>query len=266
MKIKKGYHVIYSENYFRGIDDAEKYGFDFAQFDLGVPEYYLHEMPADRIIEIGKYAGSKGIELSFHAPADNIGLFYDYPLIRKGVLDQFGEILRLAEKIGARHMTFHTGMYSKFKKSGDKNDYSHGEYYENILYENLKSLIDSSSVMVCVENDGLDRTARKAMQRLINDTGRLYLAFDTAKLYKSENNIIEDDLEFFRKNKEYIRELHIHDKNVSYGSHQTVGSGYVDFTLFREFLNENTYLNFEVRPVEEAKKSMTELHKILEDI
>lgn len=266
MKIKKGYHAVYEESYFRGIDDAEKYGFDFAQFELGVPENFLHEIPRDKLIDIGKYAQSKGIELSFHAPADNIGLFYDYPMIRKSVIDQFREILGLAEIIGGRHMTFHAGTYSKFKRTGEMADDTRGEYYENILYENLKALLDSSSFMVCIENDSLDNTARRAMQRVINDTGRLYLALDTAKLYKSEGNIIKDDLDFFRKNREFIRELHIHDKNVTFGSHQTVGSGYVDFTIFREFINENTYLNFEVRPVEAAKESMERLHEILEDI
>ncbi|MDE5740975.1 MAG: hypothetical protein K2H90_00835, partial [Oscillospiraceae bacterium] len=58
-------------------------------------------------------------------------------------------------------------------------------------------------------------------------------------------------------------EIHIHDKNDRFGSHQTVGEGYVDFSLFKPFWGEDTYLNFEVRPVEAAKQSKDNLFKIL---
>jgi hypothetical protein len=37
--MKTGYHVVYAKDYFQGIDDARKYGFGFAQFELGVPAY-----------------------------------------------------------------------------------------------------------------------------------------------------------------------------------------------------------------------------------
>ena len=60
-----------------------------------------------------------------------------------------------------------------------------------------------------------------------------------------------------------IREMHIHDIN-DYGSHQTVGTGHVDFTLFRPFCGPDVYLNFEVRPVEEAAKSKLALEEIFE--
>ena len=67
----------------------------------------------------------------------------------------------------------------------------------------------------------------------------------------------------FEKNKDRIREIHIHGKNDSYGSHQSVGDGYVDFSLFKPFFNEDAYMNFEVRPVELAKQSKDTLFKIL---
>lgn len=264
MKIKTGYHAIYEENYFSGIDDAKKYGFEFVQFDLGVPAYFLNELTKEKLLEIKKYAEDSGVEVTFHSPADNISLFSDYPLIRQGILDEFKAMLEKANVIGARHMTFHTGVYSKFKKSGEEEKPFYAEHYDKFLYENLKTLINASgNVLVCVENDSLDDVSRMVMQRLIDGNENLYLTLDTAKMYVSDGKLNEDDFSFFEKNKAYIREIHIHDKNDRFGSHQTVGDGYVDFSVFKPFWGEDTYMNFEVRPVEAAKQSKDNLFGIL---
>jgi len=260
---KTGYHSVYAETYFKGIDDAKKYGFDFAQFDLGVPAYFLDELTTDKLLEIKKYAQDSGVEVTFHSPGDNTSLFSDYPLIRQGILDEFRLLLDKANVIGARHMTFHTGVYSKFKKSGEKATPFYAEHYETILYKNLKTLIEASGdVLICVENHNLDDVARRVMQRLIDEKERLYLTLDIAKMYLADNKLNKDDLAFFEKNKDRIREIHIHDKNDKFGSHQCVGEGYVDFLLFKPFFGQNTYLNFEVRPVELAKRSKDILYEI----
>lgn len=264
--MKTGYHSVFAETYFKGIDDAKKYGFDFVQFDLGVPAYFLNELSADKLMEIRKYAENNGVEVTFHSPGDNVSLFCDYPIIRQGILDEFKLMLEKANAIGARHMTFHTGIYPMFKKSNEKADDSNADYYENVLYDNIKSLIDNSgNVLICVENSGFNRTARKALQRLLSETHKLYLTLDIAKMYLSNHKINEDDFGFFEKNKDYIREIHVHDKSDQFGSHQIVGNGYVDFSLFKSFLNQNTYLNFEVRPVESAKQAKDNLQKILKN-
>lgn len=52
MTLKTGYHAVYEETYFKGIDDAKKYGFDFAQFELGAPTYFLNELSNDKLLEI----------------------------------------------------------------------------------------------------------------------------------------------------------------------------------------------------------------------
>ncbi len=260
---KTGYHSVYAETYFKGIDDAKRYGFDFAQFDLGVPAFFLDELTTDKLLEIKRYAHDSGVEVTFHSPGDNTSLFSDYPLIRQGLLDEFKLLLEKANVIGARHMTFHTGVYSKFKKSGQKATPFYEEHYETILYENLKILIRASGdVLICVENHSLDDVARRVMQRLIDEKERLYLTLDIAKMYSSDNSLKKDDLAFFERNKDRIREIHIHDKNDKFGSHQCVGDGYVDFLLFEPFFSPNTYLNFEVRPVELAKRSKDKLLEI----
>lgn len=254
--MKTGYHVVYAESYFRGIDDAKRYGFNFVQFDLGVPTYFLNDLNAEQLTAIRDYAADREVAITFHSPGDNVSLFCDYPLIRQGILDEFKLLLEKANTLGARHMTFHTGIYPTFKKAGSKADNSRAAYYEQVLYDNLKTLLDNSGdFLICVENTGLKPAARNAIQRLIDETGKLYLTLDTAKMYGSDHSIVEADFQFFRKNQAFIREIHIHDRNDSFGSHQIVGDGFVDFSLFKPFFNENTYLNFEIRPVEAAKQA-----------
>ena len=265
MLMKTGYHAVFSETYFDGIDDAKKYGFEFAQFDLGVPSYFLNDLSKDKLNEIRKYAENSGVEITFHSPGDNVSLFCDYPMIRRGILDEFKLMLEKANILGARHVTFHTGIYPMFKKSGQKADDSRAGYYEDILCENFEELINNSgNVLICVENSDLNRTARKAVQHMIDETGKLYLTLDTAKMYRAAGQLNQDDFRLFEKNRDFIREIHVHDKSDRSGSHQAVGDGYVDFALFQQFFNEDTYLNFEVRPVEAAKQAKDNLTKILD--
>ncbi|HOP09902.1 MAG TPA: TIM barrel protein [Oscillospiraceae bacterium] len=259
--MKTGYHAVYAKDYIDGIDAAKANGFDFVQFDLGVPEFFLDRLTPDDLTRIREHAEEKEIDITFHSPGDNVSLFCDYPLIRQGILDQFKRLLEKADMLNARHMTFHTGDYPRFRKAGERSDESHTVYYEAVLYENLKMLIEAAGdVLVCVENTGLNAVSRSAVRKLINDTGKLFLTLDTAKMYKN-GTLIQDDYLFFEKHELFLREMHIHDINQN-GSHEFVGSGTVDFPLFKQFVNENVWVNFEIRPVEAAKISKSKLFEL----
>ena len=261
--MKKGYHAVYSDNFFNGIDDAYKNGFDFVQFDLGVPMFFLDNLTTADLKEIKSYAENKNVEITFHSPGDNISLFCDPPLIRKGILDELKLILEKANILNARHMTVHAGIYSQFKRSGYKQDDSRAAYYENILYENIKFLLDNcGDVLICVENHCFSQTTKDVIKRLIDEKNPLFLTLDTAKMYYGGTEINHGDYAFFIEYKGFIREIHIHDFNKEFGSHQTVGTGTVGFKSFQKFYNEKVYVNFEVRPVEEAAVSKDNLLKI----
>jgi len=247
--MKTGYHVVYARDYFEGIHDAKKHMFDFAQFELGVPAYYLDGLSIGQLREIRDCAGGNGIELTFHAPGDNVSLFADYPCVRRGNLEQFRRILEKANVLNARHMTVHAGDFSAYRKTGsDTNAFAeqHARYFEDVLYENMKDVLSNAGdVLICLENYHLNGIIMRAAQRLIDEGRGLCLTLDVAKPH---------DVEFYRRNQKAIREMHIHDINA-YGSHQTVGTGTVDFMPFRQFTGPEVWLNFEVRPVGEAAKS-----------
>ena len=268
--MKTGYHAVYVSNYYGAIIDAVKWGFDFVQIDLGVPELFLDEMNDKELTLLGEFARTSGIELTFHSPGDNTSLYADYPLIREGTLAQFELLLKKANILGARHMTFHTGVYPQFKMSADADceeesgfDIAHAAHYEQVLYENLRRLIRTSgNVLVCLENCHLDEVGMSAAKRLINEGEKLYLTLDIAKAYR-KSQLDAHLLEFYTEYKSTIREIHVHDINAAIGrSHQTVGSGFVDFAAFEHFCGCDTYINFEVRPVESAAISRDNLHRI----
>lgn len=266
--MKTGYHAVYEKDYFGAIDHAKENGFEFVQFDLNVPNYYLDGLSDDDLLKIKEYAKNSDVEITFHAPGDNISLYCDYPYVRKGILDQLKMILEKAGRLGARHLTIHAGNYPRFKKSGMKTDeYSliYRSYYENILYENIKELIECrGAVLICLENDRFDEPAMNAAERLIREGGGLCLTLDTSKMYNKLDQMDGSVSRFMTAYKDHIREMHIHDRNAQFGSHQIFGTGIVDFSLFRDIMiRDDVYLNFEVRPLEAAKISKDNFEKYL---
>ena len=258
--MKTGYHAVYENDFFEAIDIAKDNGFEFVQFDLGVPTFFLDDLNNDDLNEIKNYSKDKGIQLSFHAPGDNVSLFCDYPKIRKGNIGQFLSMLEKANKLDARHITFHAGQYPEFKKSGcayDDFSQQFADYYMGVLSENITELLNcTQTTLICFENSEFNSLIMKVLDTLIKDDKNLYLTFDTAKAYTKKYEIDQDVFQFMKNYSERVREIHIHDFNKEYGKHQIVGSGIVDFNLFKDFLfKDNIFMNFEVRPMQAAKTS-----------
>ena len=252
-----GYHAVYEKDFFEGIDNASTNGFEFVQFDLGIPKFFLDDLSIDDLIKIRYYAKEKEIVITFHAPGDNVSLYSDYSLIRDGILKQFKMIIEKANILEARHITIHAGDYPKFKKSGTKNDdYSliYKDYYEDILYENLKELIVSSNkTLICLENYNFNTLTINVAKKLINHSYSLFLTLDIAKMYSKKFQLDQEVFDFYKEYNCFVRELHIHDCNERFGSHQIVGTGIVNFALFKDFIQkDDTYINFEIRPLESA--------------
>ena len=264
--MKTGYHAVYEKDYFEAIDIAKANGFEFVQFDLGVPTFFLDNLKDNDLYEIKNYSKAKGIQLSFHAPGDNVSLFCDYPKINKGNRDQFLSIIEKANRLEARHVTFHTGRYPEFKKSNCmRDDFSlqFADYYAEVLFENILELLRyTNTTFVCFENCGFNSLIMDVLTALIKDNKSLYLAFDIAKAYIKNFELDQEVFQFMKINIDRVREVHIHDYNKKYGKHQIVGDGIIDFTLFKDFLFvDDIFMNFEVRPMLAAKVSKQRLFK-----
>ncbi len=266
--MKTGCHAtIYEKSYFEAIDVAKNNGFEFVQFDLGVPTYFLDNLNDNDLVEIKDYSKDKGMRICFHAPGDNVSLFCDYPKIRKGIIDQFLFILEKANKLGARHITFHTGKYPEFKKAiGIYNEHSvqFADYYMDVLYNNILELIkNTQETLICFENCDFNSLNMKVLETLFKNGKNVYLTLDTAKSYTRKFEPDNSSFQFMKNNSERVREIHIHDLSKEYGSHRIVGDGIVDFSLFKDFLfKDEIFMNFEVRPIQAAKTAKQRLFEL----
>lgn len=266
--MKLGYQAVYDLNFFDAIDYANSNGFDFVSFDLNVPKFYIDNLSKEELENIKIYAEKKGVGLAFHAPGDNISLFSDYLSIREGILNHFAKIIKAAEFLNASHVTVHSGSYPTLKKvRAREDDFSkeYSYYFSNILYENLLYLSKvSKNVKVCVENFNFTTITMNVLEKLFSDT-TLFLTWDIAKTYDKDANCNKVVEEFMYKHRNKIKEIHVHDMIKGKKSHETVGSGDLDFfrydNIFRE---DDKYVTIEVRPREEAKISKDKLIEILE--
>jgi Sugar phosphate isomerases/epimerases len=258
--MKKGYHSVFENDMYEAIDFAAENGFGFVQFDLGVPNNFLDVLSEKQLSQIGSCAADRNIEITFHGPCDNVSLFTDYPCIRKGILEQYKVILYKANILHARHLTLHTGSCPEFKKAGEEPDEylkSRADYYENVLTENAAKLSEmSGGVLLCVENDHFNWFIRNCVSKLIHAKNPVYLTLDIPKLYL--NNLFDEETyRFYQQNTHLLREAHLHDFSPEFGRHQIIGDGTIDFTKFSDLILQNdVYLNFEVRPKEAALLSM----------
>jgi sugar phosphate isomerase/epimerase len=268
IRMKIGYQAVYDHDYYDAISYAAEHGFDYVQFDLNVPKFYLDELDNRDLDRIRGFTEEKQVGMSFHAPGDNISLFTDYPDIRQGILDHLSMIIAKAERLNARHVTVHPANYPAFRQANPLYDdfeqqYSH--YYGQIFYENLRYLTATSeTVMVCVENFKFTLLTMNTLETLFHNRIPVYLTWDLPKTYSHELECDETVEAFMLRNQDHIKEIHVHDKKKWGNSHQNVGQGDVDFIKYRELFSlTDVAVTIEVRPREEALKSRDTLLEVL---
>jgi sugar phosphate isomerase/epimerase len=261
-----GYHAVYEPDYKTAILLASENGFNFVQFDLNVPHFYLEHLSRHELTDIRNLLADSDVGISFHAPGDNVSLFSDYPPIQKGILDYFGSILDVANDLGAHHLTVHPLKPPSFRRSDTAtNDFQskYFEYYSKVLEHNITVLAgQTNDTLVCVENCSFGPIAMDSLSRLLVKSSKVKLTLDIAKLHTQSFDLDQDQCQFFSRHKDYIKGIHLHDMDHSNRSHLCIGNGKIDFqTILSQFLNSDIWLTIEVRPFSEALRSK----KLLEE-
>ena len=258
-----GYHAVFDKDYLDTVAYAADNEFDYVQFDLNVPRFYLDQLTGREVRRIRAAAADRHVGLSFHAPGDNVSLFTDFPAVREGLLRQMHLILQRANDLGARHLTVHPGLCPSFREAGEGDDAYRAEYwgyYGRVLSDNLRWMAErAGTVLVCVENFG---TVDLAFQSLaeIRDRGLpVYLCWDFAKSQSQAGAEV-----FFRTNAAQIREVHVHDLDDQGHSHEIVGEGTMEFGRYADLIERaDVATTIEVGPREAASESRRRLAEIL---
>jgi len=104
----------------------------------------------------------------------------------------------------------------------------------------------------------------EVLSEILNNQ-RIFLTWDLAKLYRGDGTVHRGIEDFFLKHLDRVKECHLHDRTREH-SHEIIGEGVVDFRHYLELLsNYDVEYTIEVRPIENALRSLKVLRRIVED-
>ncbi|QEK11353.1 sugar phosphate isomerase/epimerase [Crassaminicella thermophila] len=242
---------------------TKDHGFDCVELNMNMPIFFPENFTKEDREKIKGYKDENNIEITLHAPED-ITLLQLQKSIRKATIDRLKEVIDFGYDIGASRMTMHIGSAVCFTLTDRKSylDEFYCEEYKKVLKESLIDLMDyaKDKVMICVENSGRfpKMVVQETLEELLNEGG-LYLTWDIGHSYTNKYN----EVEFFLKHVDKIRTCHLHDNNGE-SDHQIIGSGNVDFQWHIDKMkNSDVCYIIEVRPRENAVKSLKKLKEIL---
>jgi len=256
--MKLGYQAVYDADFSNALSFAAANRFDYVSFDLNVPRFYLESLEPAQVRSLRESAETTCVGLAFHAPGDNLSLFTDYPAARRGILEHFSTVLRVAGELGARHVTLHPGIHPVFRKARTgEDDFSlvYHSYFFSVLRENLLTLLHAAppDLLVCLENFAFSPLVQEVLLGLWEEGAPLHLTWDIAKGYDRMLNPLPGVEDFMRRHMDRVREVHVHDLVRGGRSHEVVGEGEIDFTPYLAAMKRrDVAVTIEVRPREAA--------------
>ena len=253
---------IGEENIYKTIDFTVENGMNAVEINMNIPIYFPENFTKEERKKIKYYAKSKAVEITMHAPED-INLLQLHESVRKAGIERLKEVIQFGIDIGASRITLHVGSAVCFTLV-DRKSYMeefYGEKYKQILRTSLQELIHlaGDKIFICVENSGRfpKIVVQEVLQELL-ENDNLYLTWDIGHSYENKYN----EVEFFIRNIDKVRTCHIHDNNGK-SDHQIIGTGNLNFAKhFKLMESKDIVYIIEVRPRENAVKSLEMLKKI----
>lgn len=265
-----GYHAVYDVDIYDAMNFAIRHGFGYIVPDLMIPRFFPERFSESERRHIRDFAMSKGVSLSFHGPSDYLNLGTLYPEVRRAVLDRMKLCLDFARDVGAERFTIHIDPPYDFVFAGRKGTYlrDHWAFYKNALRESLVEFIEHSrgKVLICVENDRLSGIAMEVLEEVL-PTANLFLCWDIPKSHTDTGKPIREIEDFYMHHLDKVIECHLHDQKPRKHSHDILGVGKIDFSRYLKLLlPKNVHFTLEIRPREDAFKSLKILRDMLENL
>jgi sugar phosphate isomerase/epimerase len=262
-----GFHSVYEKNIREAVDLASQYGFSSVQIDTTMPQFFPEKYDSKNRRIVRQYAEEKGVGIKVHAPTEDFSLQTLHTGVQKAIISRFKEVIDFGCDLGAKIVTIHAGTVPVFTVP-DRGHVPVDTVFPELYIKNLKTALNDLSnyvkgrIFLCIENSPFTNVVMQVLSGMLSD-GKLFLAWDLAKMYRSDGTVISDVENFFINYVDKVRECHLHDRTVGHG-HQIIGQGYVDFRHYLSLLSEYPIeYTIEVRPIENAVKSFTALRKIL---
>jgi len=270
---RHAYHVIYDDSLTDALTYASHNNWNGIVPDIGVPAFSPEKISTEERAQLRDMSRNLSIEWGFHAPGDDVSLMSPYPPVRAGILAYFKQVINLAREIstGPTNVVIHAGSPPSYRMAGNQPSDSfsekHREIYATMLRENLSELLEHARphVRLVIENMNWTSYVREVIEHLIPQG--LKLCLDIQKLYGLDLKIRTEDWNLFQRFQSSIEVVHIHDVIPQIGAHQVIGNGLIDFEPTLKFLSQlstKPQYVFEVRPREEAQRSLANFGKIMD--
>jgi len=263
-----GFHAVYEKSVKEAIDLACEHGFSSVQIECSMPQFFPEKYSVKAREKIRHYAKIKSITLKVHAPGEDFSLQTLHNSVQRAIVERLKEVVDFSSDIGEKLVTIHPGTLPAFTIPGRGQipiDVQYPRLHFQSLRVALKELADYSEgrTILCVENSPFTNVIKRVLSETLNG-GRIYLAWDLAKMYRRDGKVITDVEGFFLRHLAKVRECHLHDLTEETG-HQIIGEGFVDFKRYLSLLcDHDVEYTIEVRPVQNAVKSLRTLREILE--
>lgn len=266
---KVSYHAVYDASILDALGFASENGFAGVQVAVESPHLSFAHMTDNDCREISEFCLKQRLSVSLHCPDHVTSLFTFSPQLIEGIFRYYEDLFVFAENIGSRLITIHIGEASSFgtdtvprTKIPDQDV----PVYAQMVEQNLQRLVDlaASRFVLCVENYQMDPILFDILQPYL-EAGKLSLCWDLVKTYDRQMRINQPVVGYFRRNIEFVRQVHLHDIRDGRG-HRVIGAGNLEFGRFLPDLAKADVLDFciEVRPREKALESLVNLRCIVE--
>lgn len=221
------------------------------------PLYSLETLSYNELIEL---MWSYDVELLIHAPTTSTNFISISETMRRASYEEMTKVVRLAEKCGAKVVTFHLGWNPAFINNG--NFYFDAKLYEEhnerVLRSELKPFVEKSPVTLALENTiAISNGIRRALTEILEETD-LALTLDIGH-YNLQK------CEFFIENFERVVNLHVHDNNGEKDEHLALGRGKIELSYF-PLKGYKNYLTIETREVNSILETRDYLIRYMNEV
>lgn len=206
---------------------AVKNGFDCYEIQ-GLGEKF--DLEPKIIEQVKRISRNNNISLNLHAmqflPISSL-----IPEISKAAFKFAEKEIILARRVGAKRITIHSG-----RKDMPSREIAVGKNFE-ILIKNLKEIIELGrrfGIKIGLENSPKNHaicTELKDLLKVVNSVEGLEIVFDAGHANTTKLNPID----YFKKVKDFVINVHIHDNDGTVDQHALIGEGNINF---KEFLRE----------------------------
>lgn len=243
----------------KSIEDDIKFcakgGFDYYELDFG-----FHQPSEVKDISLLQILGASDmIKFTTHAqwylPDATV-----IEKIRKASVDVIKEDILFAREIGATRLCFHAGV-REFPQFMD-------ESCLDAFCKFISEIIDSKGIELAIENSPMSTISLCHLERHFD---YLFAKFPQLKMVLDighQFTVTHEVLSFYKKFKDRIVEIHIHDNDGLVDEHKAIGDGKIDYTLLFAQLKKDGWdgdITIETFPYEGIEKSFEKLQMMLHE-